>query len=63
MVPSRKSTRADASSADLIAGAIWSGSHTDGGWPVGEGIEYAFADNWTGKLEYDVGYDSGESLY
>jgi opacity protein-like surface antigen len=37
----------------LNGGAIWSGSHTDGGWLVGAGMEYAFASNWTGKLEYD----------
>jgi opacity protein-like surface antigen len=34
-------------------GAISGGSHTDGGWLVGAGMEYAFASNWTGKLEYD----------
>ena len=34
-------------------GAIWTGSHTDGGWLVGAGMEYAFAYNWTAKLEYN----------
>ena len=34
-------------------GAIWADSHTDGGWLAGAGIEYAFASNWTAKLEYN----------
>jgi opacity protein-like surface antigen len=34
-------------------GTIWVGSQTDSGWLIGAGLEYAFADNWTGKLEYD----------
>ena len=33
--------------------AISTGSHTDGGWLVGAGMEYAFASNWTAKLEYN----------
>ena len=28
-------------------------SHTVSGWMVGAGIEYAFTNNWTVKLEYD----------
>jgi opacity protein-like surface antigen len=32
-------------------GTIWTGSHTNSGWLAGAGIEYAFANNWTGKLE------------
>jgi hypothetical protein len=31
----------------------WSGSSTNGGWPVGGGIEYGFKPHWTVKLEYD----------
>jgi opacity protein-like surface antigen len=39
---------------NVVNGAtVWSGGHTDGGWLVGAGLEYAFASNWTGKLEYD----------
>jgi len=34
-------------------GTIWTGSRTDGGWLVGAGMEYAFASNWTAKLEYN----------
>ena len=33
--------------------AISTGSRTDGGWLVGAGMEYAFASNWTAKLEYN----------
>lgn len=34
-------------------GTIGTSSATNGGWLLGAGFEYAFADNWTGKLEYD----------
>ena len=28
------------------------GSHTSSGWLIGGGLEYAFTNNWTGKIEY-----------
>jgi outer membrane immunogenic protein len=31
----------------------FSNSNTNSGWLVGSGIEWAFAHNWTAKLEYD----------
>ena len=34
-------------------GAFTSSSNTASGWLVGAGIEYAFTNNWTVKLEYD----------
>jgi outer membrane immunogenic protein len=30
-----------------------SNNNTDGGWLAGGGIEWAFASNWSGKIEYD----------
>jgi outer membrane immunogenic protein len=27
-------------------------SHTQSGWTAGAGVEWAFADNWTAKVEY-----------
>jgi outer membrane immunogenic protein len=27
-------------------------THTQAGWTAGAGIEWAFADNWTAKVEY-----------
>ena len=27
-------------------------THTQSGWTVGAGVEWAFADNWTAKVEY-----------
>ena len=35
------------------AGALTSASSTSAGWLLGMGVEYAFARNWTGFLEYD----------
>jgi outer membrane immunogenic protein len=32
---------------------IGSGSSSDGGWLVGGGFEWAFADNWSARFEYD----------
>jgi outer membrane immunogenic protein len=31
----------------------FTGSETRWGWMVGAGIEYAFGNNWSGKIEYD----------
>jgi outer membrane immunogenic protein len=40
---------------DQTTGAafVGTGSNTASGWLVGAGIEYAFANNWTAKIEYD----------
>jgi outer membrane immunogenic protein len=39
--------------ANVRNGAQVNASNTNTGWLWGTGIEYAFAPNWTGKLEYD----------
>ena len=36
----------------------WAASETRSGWTVGGGLEWAFADNWSTKLEYQF-YDFG----
>jgi outer membrane immunogenic protein len=36
----------------------WATSETRSGWTVGGGLEWAFADNWSAKLEYQF-YDFG----
>jgi outer membrane immunogenic protein len=40
---------------DQTTGASFNGSNNNfiGGWLVGAGVEYAFASNWTAKVEYD----------
>jgi outer membrane immunogenic protein len=37
---------------DLTTGASISNSQTHGGWVFGVGLEYAFAPNWTAKVEW-----------
>jgi len=42
-------------------GVVASGSSTNAGWVLGGGIEYAFAQNWTGKIEYNyLGLDNND---
>ena len=36
----------------------WNASETRSGWTVGAGLEWAFADKWSARLEYDY-YDFG----
>ena len=38
----------------------WSASETRSGWTVGGGLEWAFANNWSARLEYDY-FDFGTS--
>ena len=42
----------NASINNLTTGASITASNTNGGWLVGAGLEYAFAPNWTAKLEH-----------
>ena len=42
-----------ASITNLNTGAAVSASNTNSGWLLGAGIEYAFAPQWSAKLEYD----------
>ena len=42
-----------ASITNLNTGAAVSASNTNSGWLIGTGVEYAFAPNWSGKLEFD----------
>jgi outer membrane immunogenic protein len=47
----------DKYSATTYAGS-WAASETRSGWTIGAGLEWAFADNWSARLEYDF-YDFG----
>ena len=38
----------------------WTGSETRSGWTLGVGLEWAYADNWSARLEYDY-FDFGTS--
>ncbi len=40
----------------------FSNGNTNTGWLAGAGVEWAFANNWTGKLEYDYVGLSGSSF-
>ena len=42
-----------ASITNLTTGASISASNTNSGWLIGGGIEWAFASNWSAKIEYD----------
>jgi outer membrane immunogenic protein len=49
----------DESSVNLLSGATASTSFTRTGWTAGAGLEYALAQNWTARIEYDyLGFGS-----
>jgi outer membrane immunogenic protein len=49
----------DQSSVNDLSGATASTSNTRTGWTAGAGLEYALAQNWTAKIEYDyLGFGS-----
>jgi outer membrane immunogenic protein len=49
----------DNDSLNTIGGAAASASLTRTGWTAGAGLEYAFAPNWSAKIEYDyLGFGS-----
>jgi outer membrane immunogenic protein len=49
----------DKSTMTDVFGSSASASTTRTGWTAGAGLEYAFADNWTAKVEYDyLGFGS-----
>jgi outer membrane immunogenic protein len=50
--------------ANLTTGqAITFGGGTKTGWVVGAGLEWAFWQNWTGKIEYDYIGRSGQTFF
>jgi opacity protein-like surface antigen len=46
-------TRINASVLTPAGFTVATGNATNSGWLVGAGVEYAFAPNWTAKLEYN----------
>jgi hypothetical protein len=46
-----------------LKGTSWSATQTSDAWLVGTGIEYAFASNWTAKLEYDYLGQLGSNVF
>jgi outer membrane immunogenic protein len=49
---------ADDKYTSSYGGGTWDASETRSGWTVGAGLEWAFADKWSARLEYDY-YDFG----
>jgi outer membrane immunogenic protein len=47
---------------NLTTGANWSQSNTRSGYDFGGGVEYAFTNNWTGRIEYRY-YNFGSNNY
>jgi outer membrane immunogenic protein len=41
------------SNSDPLSGGTFNASETRSGWTIGGGVEYAFAGNWSAKVEYD----------
>jgi outer membrane immunogenic protein len=52
----------DATVNNLTTGASISRSASQGGWMAGGGVEWAFAPNWSAKLEYDFLGINGEQI-
>jgi outer membrane immunogenic protein len=46
----------------IVPGALLASSHTLDGWTAGVGVEYAFAPNWSAKLEY-LHVDLGDKTF